>query len=132
MRMMGATAGLALAIFGAGEAAAADTASLFCFNSGNKYKVGAYACIAACHGQRRLARCDVIAEIASWTYVSNTCPSALLPPSPWDTNLTPVAVAMTPLPLPVEHIMSEMSPEAWMRYADLRKQVLAAGHPGAL
>ena len=38
-------------------ALSAETAAV-CQNSGRDYKVGEYACIPACHGQRRLARCD--------------------------------------------------------------------------
>ena len=45
----------------AGSALAADNATPVCLNSGNQYKVGEYACIAACHGERRLARCDAVA-----------------------------------------------------------------------
>jgi len=94
-----------------------------CQNSGRDYQVGEYACIPACHGQRRLARCDTIAQAASatWTYVSDVCPSAMLPPSPADATVRPIRAAMTPIPLPIEHMMSEMSPEAWMRLATLMK-----------
>ena len=108
-------------------ALAAD-ATIVCQNSGRDYKVGEYACIPACHGQRRLARCDQAAqsEAASWTYVSDVCPSAMLPPSPSDATARPIKAAMTPIPLPIEHTMSEMSPEAWMRLATLMKAY--AGH----
>ena len=85
----------------------AQDATFLCLNSGREYKIGEFACIPACHGQRRLARCDVVAEKASWTYVSDVCPSALLPPAPSDTNMRPVAVAMTPLPLAIERRLSE-------------------------
>ena len=92
-----------------------------CQNSGRDYKVGEYACIPACHGQRRLARCDAAAQSATWTYISDVCPSAMLPPSPSDATARPIRAAMTPIPLPIEHTMSEMSPEAWMRLAVLIK-----------
>ena len=94
-----------------------------CQNSGRDYKVGEYACIPACHGQRRLARCDAAAQstAAAWTYVSDVCPSAMLPPAPADATARPIRAAMTPIPLPIEHTMSEMSPEAWMRLATLMK-----------
>src|SRR5580765_7949956 len=84
-----------------------------CQNSGRAYKVGEYACIPACHGQRRLARCDAAAQTAAatWTYVSDVCPSAMSPPAPFDATARPVRAAMTPIPLPIEHTMSEMSPE---------------------
>jgi hypothetical protein len=100
-------------------------ASAVCQNSGRDYKVGEYACIPACHGQRRLARCDAVTQsqsaTANWTYVSDVCPSAMLPPAPADATARPIRAAMTPIPLPIEHTMSEMSPEAWMRLATLMK-----------
>jgi len=89
-----------------------------CLNSGRQYKIGQTACIAACHGQRRLARCDMVADRPSWTFISDVCPEALLPPSPADTTPRPVVAAMTPLPLPIERIMSEMSAPAWMALVD--------------
>jgi 2-methylcitrate dehydratase PrpD len=100
-------------------------AAAVCQNSGRDYKVGEYACIPACHGQRRLARCDSVTQsqsaTATWTYVSDVCPSAMLPPAPSDATARPIRAAMTPIPLPIEHTMSEMSPEAWMRLATLMK-----------
>jgi hypothetical protein len=122
----------ALALQGAWmvPALAADTAPV-CMNSGREYKIGEYACIPACHGQRRLARCDALgqaqsaatsqAQTANWTYVSDVCPSAMLPPAPWDATARPIKAAMTPIPLPIERTMSEMSPDAWMRLATLMK-----------
>jgi len=94
-----------------------------CQNSGRDYKVGEYACIPACHGQRRLARCDAVTQTQSttWTYVSDVCPSAMLPPAPSDATARPIRAAMTPIPLPIERTMSEMSPDAWMRLASLMK-----------
>jgi hypothetical protein len=103
--------------------APAPNAAVVCVNSGNQYRVGEYACIAACHGERRLARCDAMAEHASWTFVSNVCPSALLPRPLREATGKPIAAAMTPIPLPVEHLMSEMSPESWMRLVDAGKAV---------
>jgi hypothetical protein len=120
-------AGVSLAAAVLAAPALAADASPVCLNSGRQYKVGETACIAACHGERRLARCDLVAEKPSWTFISNVCPEVLLPPSPWDTTIRPVAVAMTPIPFPVERIMSEMSPEAWMRLADRMKASAAAG-----
>jgi hypothetical protein len=108
-------------------ALSAETAAV-CQNSGRDYKVGEYACIPACHGQRRLARCDAATQTqaaqtqsASWTYVSDVCPSAILVPAPSDATARPIRAAMTPIPLPIERTMSEMSPEAWMRLATLMK-----------
>ena len=84
--------------------------SAICTNAGNTYKVGDYACIAACHGERRLARCDGTDQIASWTYVSNACPSAMInAPWPSDWSQVPAASDMTPVPVPVR--MSAIDPK---------------------
>ena len=85
-----------------GAASAQDVAAT-CTNAGNIYKVGDFACIAACHGARRLARCDMLSTQASWTYVSDVCPSAWLVPGPPDNaSQLPVVAAMTPLPGPLK------------------------------
>ena len=94
----------------------AQDASLICTNAGNSYKVGEFACIAACHGARRLARCDVVVETATWTYVSDVCPSAMFVPGPPpEASQIPVKAAMTPLPGPLK--ISEIVPEASVRTA---------------
>ena len=123
-------AAVLLAALSAGAALAQDVApnSATCLNSGNQYKVGEYACIAACHGARRLARCDAVAQTASWTYVSDACPSAMAPPSIMDATKKPIASAMTPIPLAIEHVMSEMSPEAWMRLTEVHKKLGVAAN----
>lgn len=79
-----------------------EATTLACTNSGSRYKVGEFACIAACHQQRRLARCDAIAEKASWTYVSESCPTAMIN-APWPSDWTevPVVTAMSVKPLVV-------------------------------
>jgi len=99
--------------------------ALVCVNAGLTYKVGEFACIAACHGQRRLARCDAVAEKASWTYVSEICPSAMIV-APWPSDWTeiPVVTAMTPKPIVVN--MSVPTPEMARRIA------MAAGSGPAL
>ncbi len=80
-----------------------------CTSAGNTYNVGDFACIPACHGQRRLARCDVAGQSASWTYVSNACPSAMInAPWPSDWSQLPAATDMTPLPVVVR--MSAIDP----------------------
>jgi hypothetical protein len=81
-----------------------------CMSAGNTYKAGDYACIPACHGQRRLARCDVVGQAASWTYVSNACPSAMIN-APWPSDWTelPAPTDMTPLPVNVR--MSAIDPK---------------------
>ncbi len=83
---------------------------LACTSAGNTYKAGDYACIPACHGQRRLARCDVVGQAASWTYVSNACPSAMInAPWPADWSQIPAVTDMTPLPVAVR--MSAIDPK---------------------
>src|SRR5262249_45385250 len=87
-------------------ALSAEATAPVCQNSGREYKVGEYACIPACHGQRRLARCDAVQSAsATWTFVSDVCPSALLAPSPFDATARPIRAAMTPIPLPIERKM---------------------------
>jgi len=87
------------------------SASLACTNAGSQYKVGEFACIAACHQQRRLARCDVVSEKASWTYVSEACPSAMIINPPWPSDWTevPAVAAMSPVPVVVNY--SALPPE---------------------
>jgi hypothetical protein len=98
----------------------AAEASLICVNAGHDYRVGDYACIAACHGKRRYARCDVIAEKTSWTFISDACPSAnLTPPDPKDTTLAPVETAMTPIPLIIT--MSAIDPAIQTKIAATRQ-----------
>jgi hypothetical protein len=98
--------------------ARAQEATLVCTNAGNSYKVGEFACIAACHGARRLARCDIVVESATWTYVSDVCPSAMFVPGPpAETSQIPVRAAMTPLPGPLK--ISEMAPNAPARLVNL-------------
>lgn len=92
-----------------GSAGAQDT-TLLCLNGGNQYKVGDYACIPGCHGRQRYARCDAIATEASWTFISDVCPVALLSPAaPVDVSLAPVQSAMTPIPFVLA--MSAIAPE---------------------
>jgi hypothetical protein len=95
---------------------------LACRNAGQSYKVGEYACIAACHERRRFARCDVISARATWTYLSDACPSAMINP-PWPSDhseLLPVT-AKSPVPLVLDH--SAMPPDAMLRFATFRTQV---------
>ncbi|HVY18930.1 MAG TPA: hypothetical protein VHA70_02485 [Bauldia sp.] len=77
-------------------------ATLACTNAGLHYAVGEFACIAACHGERRLARCDAVAEKATWTYVQENCPSAMInPPWPSEWSEVPALAAMSPRPVNV-------------------------------
>jgi hypothetical protein len=105
---------------GLGGPAFGQDASLICTNAGNAYQVGEYACIAACHGQRRLARCDTIATSATWTYVSEACPSAMIVPEwPSDWTELPAIAAMTPIPVKVN--MSGVAPDIAPKMTRLKK-----------
>jgi len=111
------------AIIGALVAATTASASLaedaqknatpVCMSGGVQYKAGDYACLPACHGRRRLARCEVNGSggQALWSYVSDACPSAMIdnPPWPSDWSELPVATDMTPLPLTVN--LSAVAPQ---------------------
>jgi hypothetical protein len=98
-------------------AVAQDTSST-CSNAGRSYTLGQTVCIAACHGARRLARCDMVVETASWVYISEVCPSALfIPPPPTDLSQTPLIAAMTPLPGPLK--MSAIAPAISVQLANL-------------
>ena len=80
-----------------------DGGSSTCMAQGSQYQLGEEACIPACHGRRRLARCDMTGTQASWTYVSQDCPSAMInAPWPSDWSEVPVVADMTPVPLVVD------------------------------
>jgi hypothetical protein len=99
--------------------AIAQEATPICQNAGNVYQVGDFACIAACHGARRLARCDQLADAATWTYVSDVCPSAwIVPPPPGNASQIPTVAAMSPIPGPLK--ISEFSPQMSLHMAMLR------------
>jgi hypothetical protein len=94
----------------------AQEMSLVCTNAGNVYKVGEFACVAACHGARRLALCDLVLKTATWTYVSEVCPSArFVPGPPADASQVPTVVAMSPLPGPlkISEIAANIAPRIW-------------------
>ena len=87
--------GLATILAASCPAAAADSgaAPATCSNGGQTYAVGQYACIRACRGSRRLARCDMVSQQPSWTFVSDVCPSAYeILPVP---RTSPIPVAST-------------------------------------
>jgi hypothetical protein len=116
------TCALAVAVVALAWSAAvpgmAAEATLVCMNSGKQYQVGDYACLPACHGRQRYARCDLVAKVASWTYISDVCPMALLAPAePKAVSLAPVATAMTPLPLNIP--MSAIAPDIQERIAEV-------------
>jgi hypothetical protein len=54
-----------------------------CVAAGRGYRVGETACIPACHGQQRLARCEQTSNGgATWTSIADTCPNAMGPIAP--------------------------------------------------
>lgn len=118
---LASAAALLAAAFAALPSLAQDqqNVTLLCLNAGSQYQVGEFACIAACHQQRRLARCDVVSEKASWTYVSEVCPSAMIinPPWPSDWNEVPAVSAMSPIPVTVTY--SAFPPEMPLTLATL-------------
>ncbi len=108
------------AVAASAPAVAAD-ASLVCVNAGRQYKVGDYACLPACHGRQRYARCDAVAEHASWTYISDVCPIALLVPAqPHAASFAPADSVMTPLPLNIA--LSAISPEIAKEIGELGRR----------
>jgi hypothetical protein len=99
--------------------AVAQEETPICRNAGNVYKVGEFACIAACHGARRLAQCKQASYGTTWIYVSDVCPSAHVVPPPRDNaSQIPTVAAMTPLPGPLK--ISELSPDVRLRMAVLQ------------
>jgi hypothetical protein len=99
-----------------------------CINAGQTYGNGEFACIAACHGRRRLARCDApAAQASNWTYVAESCPTAMNnPPWPDTWSEIPAVAAMSPIPLVVDR--SAPAPEMRLRFATFsKKQSAAAG-----
>jgi hypothetical protein len=79
--MRQATLGMVLFVAtGAGGsivAHAQDMSSGTCTAGGHIYQPGDIACIPACHGQQRLAKCDQSAKGFTWTTISDSCPSAM-------------------------------------------------------
>ena len=98
---------------------AAQEATLACSNAGASYQIGDLACIAACHEQRRLARCDLVSGAATWTYVSESCPSAMILNQPWpsDWSQIPAIAAMSPIPIKVNSsaIAAAIAPKIFAR-----------------
>src|SRR6187397_2058581 len=92
----------------AGPVSAQD-ASPLCLNAGHQYQIGDYACLPGCHGRQRYARCDVLGAAASWTYISDVCPIALISPAMPRSAMLTVATAMSPIPYQVT--MSAIAPE---------------------
>ena len=110
---------LAVALAAMAAPAFAQDATPLCLNAGYQYQVGDYACLPGCHGRQRYARCDALGVAASWTYISEVCPIALISPAmPASATLT-VATAMSPIPYQVT--MSAIAPEIEARIAAIGK-----------
>ena len=99
----------------------AQDATPTCINAGNRYQGGDYACLPACHGRQRYARCDALGGAATWTYVSEVCPMALLSQRPPEMATLSVKTAMSPIPFAVA--VSLVPPEAAARMSSM------AAHP---
>jgi len=108
---------LAVVLFAA--PASPQEATPICINAGHQYRVGDYACLPGCHGRQRYARCDMLGTSATWTYISEVCPIALLSPAlPQKASLS-VVTAMSPIPYPAT--MSAISPETAARISAVGK-----------
>jgi hypothetical protein len=62
---------------GLNVAQAQDMTTGTCTAGDRVYESGQVACIPACHGQQRLAKCDQTTTGFGWTTISNSCPSAM-------------------------------------------------------
>jgi hypothetical protein len=108
---------LAVSIAALAAPATAQDATPICLNAGHQYQVGDYACLPGCHGRQRYARCDVLGAAASWTYISEVCPIAMIEPQlPRGATLT-VTTAMSPIPYQVT--MSAIAPEIEARISTI-------------
>ena len=112
----------AFLLFASGFASApgfAADATLICLSGGNQYKVGDYACIPGCHGRQRYARCDAVAETASWTFISDVCPMALRSlPAPGENSPVPVVTAMSEIPVQMAATPAAKEVQAQGPYCD--------------
>jgi hypothetical protein len=97
----------------------AQDATPLCLNAGYQYQVGDYACLPGCHGRQRYARCDALGVSATWTYISEVCPIALISPAMPTRATLSVATAMSPIPYEVT--MSAIAPEIEARIAAIGK-----------
>jgi hypothetical protein len=97
----------------------AEDAAPLCLNAGHQYQVGDYACLPGCHGRQRYARCDALGVSASWTYISEVCPIALISPAMPESATLTVTTAMSPIPYHVT--MSAIAPEIEARISAIGK-----------
>lgn len=97
----------------------AQGATPLCLNAGRQYQIGDYACLPGCHGRQRYARCDSLGASATWTYISDVCPIALMSPAMPDNATLSVATAMSPIPYRVT--MNAIAPDIAARIAEIGK-----------
>src|SRR5262245_25984993 len=62
------------------EGALADGHKCQCLYQGKKFEQGEYVCIKV-DGATRLARCDMLLNNSSWTFLKGGCPNALFSPA---------------------------------------------------
>jgi hypothetical protein len=73
---------LMLAVLGgASPGAAAAEHKCQCLYQGKKFEQGESVCIRV-DGTARLARCDMLLNNSSWTFLKGGCPTALFSPAP--------------------------------------------------
>ena len=90
-----------IAVLFTGVAAAnGQQMSLICTSGGVNYQVGDIACIPACYGQERLARCVASNGVATWSTISDSCPSAMTPILPWTSRTAAVPALNVPISEP--------------------------------
>ena len=62
-----------------------------CLYQGKKFEQGEFVCIRV-DGATRLARCDMLLNNSSWTFLKGGCPTARLAPAP--ATMTPVSLRL--------------------------------------
>ena len=86
----------AIVFFAAMATANGQEMSLICTSGGVNYQVGEIACIPACYGKERLARCVASNGVATWSTISDSCPSAMTPILPWTSRTAAVPALSVP------------------------------------
>ena len=67
----------AMLVFSGQGSMAQDITPTNCAADGRLYDPGDVACIPACHGQQRLAKCERTDSGVGWTPISESCPNAM-------------------------------------------------------
>jgi len=101
MRFLLGILGLAVTM----SAVQAQDATPVCTNAGVTYKVGDTACLPACHGAQRYAKCEVVGTSASWTTISDVCPVAMIDAPRWrDWSVA------SPVPRAIDTVAATLAP----------------------